>query len=239
MSLLAQKINMPIIKDNVVFEEKNGLVAVEAEFFYKQSNSYVRQWYITSKGNLPDSAPNPDEAHVSGSSNNAYVEVLPDTRVTDKDELIPGENFSNEPGKLAVIHYKVKINATGRYYVWVRCYSSGAEDNGLHVGFNGTWPDHGQRMQWCDGKNKWTWAGSQRTETVHCGVPKEIYLDIDKAGIYDIQFSMREDGFEFDKFLLTKDINYIPKVEGPNVKKSKGRLPATFPKVEAGKTSAT
>jgi len=65
-------------------------------------------------------------------------------------------------------------------------------------------------MQWCDGKNAWTWASKQRTEKEHCGVPKEIYLDIEKAGIHDIQFSMREDGFEMDKFILTKDIDYVP-----------------------------
>jgi len=152
-------------------------VAVEAEFFYKQSQSEIRQWYISSSGKLPDVTPNPDPEHIAGSSYNAYIEVLPDTRVTDKDKLIVGENFSNEPGKMAVVHYKIKINNPGRYYVWVRAYSSGAEDNGLHVGFNDTWPDHGQRMQWCESKNEWTWASKQRTDKTHCGEPKEIYLD--------------------------------------------------------------
>jgi hypothetical protein len=130
---------------------------------------------------------------------------------------------------MGVLHYKVKINRTGRYYVWVRAYSSGAEDNSVHVGFDNIWPEHGQRMQWCDGKNNWTWASKQRTEQQHCGVPKEIYLDIDKAGVYDIQFSMREDGFEMDKFILTKDINYIPDGEGPAMKIFSGTLPAVFP----------
>jgi hypothetical protein len=120
---------------------------------------------------------------------------------------------------MGVLHYKVKINNPGRYYVWVRCYSSGAEDNSVHVGFNNTWPEHGQRMQWCDGKNAWTWASKQRTEKEHCGVPREIYLDIDKAGVYDIQFSMREDGFEMDKFILTRSIDYVPEGEVPAMKK--------------------
>lgn len=226
------QLSNPIVDDQLVFAEKNGQVAVEAEFFYKQSKSEIRQWYITSSGKLPTEKPNPDEDHIAGSSNNAYIEILPDTRVTAIDKLIKGENFSDEPGKMAIVHYNVKINNPGRYYLWVRAYSSGAEDNGLHVGIDGNWPDHGQRMQWCDGKNQWTWASQQRTQTVHCGVPKEIYLDIDQAGIHDIQFSLREDGFEMDKFILTKDIKYIPEGEGPSLEVSGGKLPAPFPKVE-------
>ncbi len=223
----------PVVTNQLVFQEENGLVAVEAEFFWQQTKTEIRQWYITSKNSEPKVIPNPDEAHPAGASYNAYIEILPDTRVTAKDKLIDGENFSNEPGKMAVIHYKVNINKPGRYYVWARIYSSGAEDNGLHVGFDGTWPEHGQRMQWCEGKNEWTWAAAQRTEKEHCGVPKEIYLDIDKAGIHDIQFSMREDGFEMDKFILTSDINFIPEGEGPAMKIISGEVPSKFPKVEA------
>lgn len=221
----------PVVNNKLIFEEQNGLVAIEAELFCKQSQSEIRQWHITSSGKLPIVTPNPDPEHIEGVSNNAYIEILPDTRVTAKDKLIHGENFSNIPGKMGIVHYKVIINTPGRYYVWARCYSSGAEDNGLHVGFNNTWPKNGQRMQWCEGKNTWTWASKQRTEKEHCGVPKEIYLDIEKAGVFDIQFSMREDGFEMDKFILTNNIDYIPEGEGPAMKVSKGKLPKPFPKV--------
>jgi hypothetical protein len=232
------------VDDGLIFEEKEGIVAVEAELFYKQLHTEIRQWYITSSGKTPSVMPNPDTEHIAGASNNAYIEILPDTRVTSSDKLIKyGDpkfpaaeaktiNFSDIPGKVAVVHYKVKINNPGRYYVWVRCYSSGAEDNSIHVGFDNTWPEHGQRMQWCEGKNAWTWASKQRTEKEHCGVPKEIYLDIDKAGIHDIQFSMREDGFEMDKFILTNYIGYVPEGEGPAVKISAGKLPAPFQQVD-------
>ncbi len=230
-SLMAQT-ERPFVNDQLVFEEKDGIVGVEAEYFYKQSLTKIRQWYISSKDNLPTVSPNPDDAHIAGASRNAYIEILPDTRVTSKDKLIPGENYSNEPGKLAIVHYKVKINHPGRYYVWARAYSSGAEDNGLHVGFDGLWPEHGQRMQWCEGKNQWTWASKQRTEKVHCGEPKEIYLDIDKAGIHDIQFSLREDGFEFDKFILVSDPDFIPEGDGLAVNLFSGKLPVAFPKVD-------
>ncbi|GAK98027.1 hypothetical protein JCM19294_1649 [Nonlabens tegetincola] len=111
----------------------------------------------------------------------------------------------------------MRFNNPGRYYVWVRAYSTGSEDNGIHVGLDGEWPEYGKRMQWCKGKNKWTWESKQRTKEEHCGVPHQIYLDIEKAGTHDIQFSMREDGFKFDKFILTKDRNYTPKDEGLKV----------------------
>ena len=215
----------PIIDASVIFEENNGLVAVEAEHFYKQSKTKVRQWYRTSKNELPNVGRDEDGQHSIGASNKLYIEILPDTRVTHSDTLIRDENFTNEAGKMGVVHYKVKINAPGRYYVWVRAFSSGSEDNGLHVGLNNTWPEHGKRMQWCDGKNQWTWESKQRTKEVHCGIAKEIYLDIEEAGIHDIQFSMREDGFEFDKFILTTDSNFIPENAGPKVKLAQGKLP--------------
>ena len=209
--------NTPIVDNDVIFLENNGRVAVEAEYFNKQSKSEVRQWYITSIDAVSNVERDEDKQHHMGASNGAYIEILPDTRVTHSDKLVKGENFSNKAGELGVLHYKVRINNPGRYYVWVRAFSTGSEDNGIHVGINGEWPEHGQRMQWCEGKNKWTWASKQRTKEVHCGVPKEIYLDIEKAGIHDIQFSMREDGFEFDKFILTKDSIYTPKEEGLKV----------------------
>ena len=222
----------PIITENVVFQEASGLVAVEAEYFYKQSNKEVRAWYRTSKNETTKVDRDADNAHVHNSSNNAYIEILPDTRITHDDTLEKGKNFSDKPGELAVLHYKVNFTNPGRYYVWARAYSSGSEDNGLHVGLNNEWPESGQRMQWCDGKNKWTGESKQRTKEVHCGIPHDIYLDIKEAGVHDIQFSMREDGFEFDKFLLTKDKQYVPIGQGPKVIANK-KLPKPYPNVTA------
>ncbi|MFD0796583.1 hypothetical protein ACFQZJ_03860 [Maribacter chungangensis] len=213
----ASKLNLPIIDETNFFEEKNGIVAVEAEYYYKQTKTDARTWYRVNKHETPGNLADKDPNHSTGASNNGYLEILPDTRVTHDDKLIHGENFSNEPGNIAILHYRVKINTPGRYYVWVRAYSTGSEDNGIHVGLNGAWPDNGQRMQWCDGKNEWTWASKQRTKEIHCGVPHQIYLDMDTKGVHDIQFSMREDGFEFDKFLLTNDKNFTPKDMGARV----------------------
>jgi hypothetical protein len=195
---------------DVVFQEQDGMVAVEAEHFHRQTLTEKRAWHLTSPGLIPDVTPDGDPPHLEGASGGAYLELLPDTRRTHDDPLVPGENFSNEPGRLAVLHYRVRFANPGRYYVWVRAYSTGTEDNGLHVGLNGTWPASGQRMQWCEGKHSWRWESKQRTEQEHCGVPHQVYLDIPTAGEHEILFSMREDGFEFDAFILTTDRDFLP-----------------------------
>jgi len=165
-------------------------ITIEAESFLRQEKANLRAWKIL-KG--------------LDASGGAYLQALPDTRLTHDDKLIKGENFSDTPGELAVLTYKVRFPAPGRYFVWVRAYSTGTEDNGIHVGLNGQWPDSGKRMQWCEGKNSWTWASKQRTAANHCGEPGKIWLDVPAAGEHLVNFSLREDGFRFDKFLLTTD----------------------------------
>jgi hypothetical protein len=229
----------PLATPDLVFEEVIGIVAVEAEHFYKQSLTDKRAWHITTSKSAPDVQPDGDPTHVGGASGGAYVECLPDTRRTHGDKLIHGENFSNEPGKMAVLHYKVHFNTPGRYYVWVRAFSTGSEDNGLHVGLDGAWPESGQRLQWCEGKHTWRWDSRQRTEKNHCGEPYKIYLDIEKAGEHEIAFSMREDGFEFDQFILTTTREFVPPQDGGPVSKVKqGKLPEAFPLVAAAPAPA-
>ncbi|TWT43110.1 hypothetical protein [Botrimarina hoheduenensis] len=180
-------------------------IFVEAECFTAQSNSDHRQWCVISADSTASEGNDGDPPHLDGASGKAYVELLPDTRRTHADKLTKGVNFSDEPGVVAVIDYEVDFPEAGRYYVWGRAYSTGSEDNGIHVGLNGEWPATGQRMQWCEGKNRWWWESKQRTPKEHCGVPHAIYLDIPSSGRHTVSFSMREDGFEFDQFLLTTD----------------------------------
>ena len=192
-----------------IVQEKNGFLRVEAENFYKQTNDSTRKWYVIDKSFKSD-LKDADPSHSKSASKNAYIEILPDTRQTHDDKLIRKENFTNTPG-MAVVHYKVKIKKPGRYYIWAKAFSTGTEDNGVHVGLNGKWPDSGKRMQWCKGKRSWYWESKQRTKEVHCGIENAIYLDIEKSGEHTIQFSMREDGFEMDEWLMTTNKTYNPK----------------------------
>lgn len=189
------------LKDEKAFEDKEGTLQIEAEAFHNNTNNESpRKFYVISK----------EKEHSKTASGNAYIKALPDTRVTHKDELIRGENFFPVPGTGGVVSYKVKINTPGKYYVWVKAFSSGPEDNGLHVGIDGSWPKSGERIQLCQGKNKWTWSSAQRIPSNHCGVPMSIYLDIKEAGEHIISFSMREDGFELDQFILSNNPTFKP-----------------------------
>ncbi len=239
-TLPAQESLTPFVSSDVVFAEKDGILAVEAEHFFKQTLNEKRAFYLTTRDKTPTFEMDGDPNHTAGASGGAYLEILPDNRRNHGEKLIPGTNFSNEPGKLAVLHYKVNITNPGRYYVWVRAYSSGSEDNGLHVGIDGEWPANGQRMQWCEGKRSWWWESKQRTKKEHCGVPHQIYLDIKEAGEHTIHFSMREDGFEFDKWLMTTDRDMArPNDSGPESIVSAGKMPATFPMVAAASNRDT
>lgn len=199
--------------DNVKpFVENNGMLLVEAEdFHFKSNNGSERAWYVRSK-NESLSFKNL-ENHTTKASGAKYIEALPDTRVTHDDVLIAGENFFPLPGFGGVVSYKVKLKSAGKYYVWVRAFSSGPEDNGLHVGINENWVESGQRIQLCEGKDEWTWSSAQRVPENHCGVSNTIFLEFNKKGDHIISFSMREDGFEFDQFLLTKNKNFNPNTD--------------------------
>jgi hypothetical protein len=78
-------------------------------------------------------------------------------------------------------------------------------------------------LQWCEGKRSWRWESKQRTEKEHCGEPHKIYLDIEQPGLHTIEFSMREDGFEFDKWLMTTNRNFARPADSGPAKRQRAR----------------
>lgn len=228
----AEDLSKPIAPPDLVFEEKDGLVSFEAEHFIKQELTDKRAWHLTAKGKTPVVEPDADPPHVAGASGGAYLEILPDSRRTHGEKLIHGENFSNEPGKLAVLSYKVHFHTPGKYWIWARTYNTGPEDNGMHFGINGTWPPSAQRWQTVT-RNRWHWKSAQRTAKVHAGVPGILTLDVPRAGEHTIQISMREDGIEVDKILLVNRKNYQPEGVGPEPLVKAGQLPEPFESVKA------
>lgn len=193
-----------VTKAKKVHKQSNGIVVVEAEEFDAVDRQDHRTWHLTTKDKAPDVKPDPDPSHAEGAQGRGYLELLPDTRVTHADPLVNGVSFTNTPGQCSVLYYPVEFTEAGRYFVWVRMNCTGSEDNGLHLGLDGTWPESGARMQFTGKHGEWQWDSRQRTDKVHTGVLGQIWLDIDKPGLHTIMFSMREDGFEFDRFLLTK-----------------------------------
>ncbi len=65
-----------------------------------------------------------------------------------------------------------------------------------------------------------------------------IFLEITEPGLHDIQFSLREDGFEFDKFIMTTNRDYQPgDGTGPEVKLKSCVLPSHHPKEKSVPTA--
>ncbi len=176
-------------------------IRVEAENFSASTGG----WTLTDHQNIPNILPDPDPPHHGNASGFANMELLPDRRVTHDDENIGGVTFWGASGTGPRLEYTLDIPEPGRYMVWVKAFSTGTEDNGIHVGLNGDATPTGERIQWCGGKNNWTWSSAQRVDENHCGFTKTIFLEIDSAGNNNIVFYAREDGFEIDQFMLVKD----------------------------------
>ncbi|MDC9526766.1 hypothetical protein PSH54_14905 [Pseudoalteromonas sp. Angola-30] len=193
-----------------VYHENSDFVVIEAENFLTQHLDDKRRWLVFSKNTPAHNFVDADQAHYHDASNGSYIEILPDTRSNHHEALVRNENFTNDAGTMAVLSYPVYFETPGRYYAWARAYSTGSEDNGVHLGINGQWPESAKRLQLCEGKHAWTWSSAQRVNTNHCGTPNTIFVDIPHKGVHTIMVSMREDGFELDKLLLTKDKDYIP-----------------------------
>ncbi|MEM6691774.1 MAG: hypothetical protein AAF664_20265, partial [Planctomycetota bacterium] len=74
-------------KAKKVSVQTNGIVVVEAEDFDKVDREKHRKWYLTTLDKTPEVTPDPDPNHAEGASGGAYIELLPDTRVTHADPL--------------------------------------------------------------------------------------------------------------------------------------------------------
>ncbi len=138
----------------------------------------------------------------------------------------------NTPGAGPTWKYEVTFTRAGRYYVWAHARGQGPAANGLHCGFDGTWPSNDlidpstMRMQFPNG---WRWNQNRRGGTNHTGVPAgggvslrdaNILLEITEPGVHTIEFSMRADGLELDKFVLALDPDFVPEGDGPPEKLS-------------------
>ena len=174
----------------------------EAETFVSSDE----RWVLTEPGTAQTS-PDPDPNHSDLAIGNAYLELLPDIRVTHADPTSPPVAYWSNPGIGPTLAYQVDFPEAGRYHVHVRALSTGTEDNGIYVGLNDDWPASGLRLQFCTAGQGWRWSSRQRDSGSNgpCGIEKTIWLDVVSPGINLVKFSAREDGFEIDHVMLIKD----------------------------------
>lgn len=187
-------------------------ISIETEEFDTKDD----RWVLTnaSTGQLAPEL-DPDPNHSDTASGGVYFELLPDTRVTHEDPIVGG--FWGPPGVGPQMTWSINVPEPGRYYIHARAYSTGTEDNGIHIGFNGGWPISGRTLQICSaGKRAWAWSSNKRDSGgASCGISHTSFLDFENAGPHTINVSAREDGFELDKLTLIKDLSGNTRICSP------------------------
>lgn len=131
------------------------------------------------------------------------------------DLNIPGaDHWSQNP----MLSYRASFVKTGRHYVWVRGAGPDGKGDSVHVGLNGQLPDRGGAVSGFG--SAWGWMRDRFRTSGHA------YLDIPSAGVHTINVWMREDGFVFDKLVLTANQAYSPSDAGPIESRRVGAGPA-------------
>lgn len=187
---------------NVVYAASDGQLAIEAENFYFQNKTELRMWHLVTKNHTPAIGPDSDPSHIEGASDGAYLELLPDVRQKDEDKMHSKTSISGIGGEQAVLTYMIKFPKTGKYFVWVRAIAVDGDDNTLHIGLDGKWPESSKQLTF-QGR-QWSWSNMQRDSKA------PISIDIEKEGLHQLHVSMREDGCELDRIFITDKAEFKP-----------------------------
>jgi hypothetical protein len=134
---------------------------------------------------------------LSGASGTWAMEATPNIKVNRQT------GYATSSPRL---DFQVTFIRTGIHYVWIRGLGWGSGGDSVHVGLNGqelTTSDHISPFT-----DTWTWVN-----TTMDGVRATIHVPT--IGTHTVNVWMREDGFLFDKLVLTKDATYIPSNKGP------------------------
>ncbi len=120
------------------------------------------------------------------------------------------------------LDFVVDFVKTGTHYVWVRGYSTSGTDDSCHAGLDGD-ETTSDRIQAGSGNSSWEWS-IQRRESLGPAL-----VDVPSTGLHTLNVIMREDGWRFDKIVLTTNPDYRPTDEGPPESHRGARLKAYDP----------
>ena len=125
------------------------------------------------------------------------------------------------------LNYEVNFVKTGIHYVWVRGYSTSGTDDSCHAGLDGDETTAGS-IQAGGGNGPWVWSINRRDSA---GLAQ---LDVTSVGVHTVHVRMREDGWRFDKIVLTTNPDYTPADLGPDESWRGPRIRAYNPLPEDG-----
>ena len=213
--ILASAVGFTTLSAHADIRTHADYIAIDVEG--EENISKDDRWILT-EPTTPSQAQDPDGNHSDTAVGNAYLELLPDIRVTHNDPFGPPTAIWGAAGTGPEMNFMVDFPEAGQYFVHVRALSTGSEDNGIHVGINDDWPVSGERMQWCTNGRGWQWSSRQRDSggAGPCGASHTITIDVPSPGTHRVNFSAREDGFEFDRFILIKDLSNNTRICQPN-----------------------
>ena len=175
-----------------VFQQNSaGLLVIEAENF-------------TGSTRAPDGHAWVVNSDRGGFSGTGYVQPLADT----------GVNLGSTLGFItngARLDFTVNFTKTGTHYYWFRGGEPRAAGDGdsVHAGIDGTAPPNLVQLTGAPTftTTGWNWVGANATARAS--------IDVPVAGPHTINAWMREDGFYFDKLIITTDPDYVPTDVGP------------------------
>jgi hypothetical protein len=114
----------------------------------------------------------------------------------------------NFVGNSPRLDYTVNFTQAGTYYVWVRGIGATGTDDSLHVGLDGAALTSSDRITGFQNSMDWVWSDSTMDGPV-------ATINVASAGVHTVNVWMREDGFIFDKLVLTANSVYMPTGTGP------------------------
>ncbi|MBI3999398.1 MAG: hypothetical protein HY351_02180, partial [Candidatus Omnitrophica bacterium] len=168
------------------FQESSGLLIIDAEHAHENMARGGKTWELQNT--------------TSGYSGEGYFTSSPDSGT-----LIDTGYTTTSPE----LKYQVNFQTPGTYYVWVRGWAPSGDSNSIHLGLDGAAITTSDRIQISTDYNRYVWTKSTSDNL-------RASLNVTTPGNHTLNLWMREDGFRFDKILLTQDPTFIPSGLGPN-----------------------
>jgi len=168
----------------------DGIVSMEAENFHRNTAKGDHAWEFMTD--------------VEGFTGTGFLQALPNSGAGPN---LVEEYLANSPR----LDYRVAFLTTGTHYVWVLGNMYGGSDDSVHVGFDAieTGGGDADRIQAGSVADTWEWS-NERRESLG---PAQI--DVTTSGVHIVSVWMREDGWKFDKIVLTTNPDYVPTGDGP------------------------
>jgi len=166
----------------------DGIVSMEAENFHNNTAQGAHTWELMTD--------------VEGFTGTGFMQSLPNQGDNTND------NYVTDAPRL---DYDVAFLTTGTHYVWLLGNMIGGSDDSAHAGFDAieTGGGDADRIQTGSVADTWEWS-NERRESLG---PAQI--DVTSSGVHIVSVWMREDGWKFDKIVLTTNPDYVPTGDGP------------------------